>query len=347
MKVAYVSLSLDPSIGFGVDRYSYDLLQELRRKGVEAEGITAKDPFAFKGKAKLEQFLLMPLSLMARSVDCDLFHFTSPLSGLWTGRIRRRHHKAVVTTIHDLIPLLFPPSERLPFLINPSLAAAARQSDAVIAVSSLTKEDIVEQFGVERSKIVVTPLGIAGKFKPIPRRPNGKFTIGYIGRFDGYKDVAFLIRAYSIFERNHPGSSRLVLWGKGARYKDCMELSAALGLKSVEWMGFAPEERIADIYNSFDLFAFPSGFEGFGLPIMEAQKCGVPVVVKAAAHIPEEVTRFCLKAKDEEGMAAQMESVMSKGFRFSAEHNKHLERFTLSNCAQKTVGAYEQALGKR
>jgi glycosyltransferase involved in cell wall biosynthesis len=217
----------------------------------------------------------------------------------------------------------------------------------VIAISSLTKADIVERFGVDPERVRVTLLGTAVKFKPIERAPNPVFTIGYLGRFDGYKDVAFLIRAYAVFEKANPGASRLVLYGKGAKYAECMELSKSLGLKGVEFRGFAAEGDIASIYNSFDLFVFPSNLEGFGLPIVEAQKCHVPVIVKGAAHIPEEVTRYCLKAKDEEHMAALMGQVMKGGFVFSPEHLKHLEEFSLASCARKTLAVYEEALGRK
>ncbi len=347
MKIGYVSLTIDPSLGFGIDRYSYDLMQELVREGVGIEPCTAKDPFAFKGKARLEMFFLLPLRAAMRKSDCDLYHFTSPLSGMWTGTVRAMRRKKVVTTMHDIIPVLEPKTERLSFLIRRALRSAARDSDVLIAVSSLTKKDVVEEYGIDPSKVVVTPLGVAEKFKPQNRKPNGKFTIGYIGRFDGYKDVASLIRAYSVFERNDPGASRLLLYGKGAKHEECMRLCSSLGLTSVEFMGFAPEESIVDIYNSFDLFAFPSNLEGFGLPIMEAQKCGIPVLVKEGAHIPEEVTRFCLKGRGEQGMADQMERVRSKGFRLTAEHKEHLSRFTLGNCAKRTIEAYGLALGKR
>ncbi len=353
MKVKYVSLSLDPSLGFGVDRYSYDLLAELRRQGVEVTPLTARDPFAFRGKAKMEQLLLLPLRAALGKADCDLFHITSPLGGGWIPLIKRLRRRPVVTTIYDLTPVIYPASEKLSFLIKGGLEASAKKSDVVIAISSLTKADIVERFGVEPGKVKVTLLGTAPKFRRIERPPNEKFTIGYIGRFDGYKDVAFLIRAYSIFENAISSTeiarreTKLILYGKGPKYAECMELAKKLGTSSIEFRGFAPEQKIAEIYNSFDLFAFPSNLEGFGLPIVEAQKCGVPVLVKSGAHIPEEVTRFCLKAKDEADAAALMERVRSKGFRFSPEHMAHLQEFSIQSCARKTIEAYEQALGRR
>jgi glycosyltransferase involved in cell wall biosynthesis len=346
MKVKYVSLTLDPSLGFGVDRYSYDLYRELGRMGADVVPLTARDPFSFRGKAKFEQFVSLPLRALLGKADCDLFHFTSPLCGSWLPLIKRRHGKKIVTTIYDLTPILRPSSEKLSFMIKRALRSAALHSDAVIAISSLTKKDITDGFGVEPSKIVVTPLGTDPKFRPQEKMANRLFTVGYIGRFDGYKDVPFLIRAYSIFEKEHPGVSKLVLYGKGARYRECMELASSLGIRSAEFRGFAPENDIASIYNSFDLFAFPSDLEGFGLPVMEAQKCHVPVVVKSGAHIPEEVTRFCLKADDEEGMAAIMEEVRVKGFAFSQEHLRHLGGFTTEICAEKTMEAYKKALGE-
>ncbi len=72
--------------------------------------------------------------------------------------------------------------------------------------------------------------------------------------------------------------------------------------------------------------------------------CGVPVIVKEGAHVPEEVTEMCLKAADEERLASLMEKVRSEGFVFTKEHLDYLKRFTWDDCIGKTIAAYKEVL---
>ena len=251
----------------------------------------------------------------------------------------------MVTTIYDLNPFFFMDLDRHTLLpVSKGLSAAIKHSDLLLVISSQTKADLMKYFPVDEKKIRITLLAADKKFMPLERKKGGVFTVGYIGGFAGGKNVPFLIRAYSIFEKKCKVPCRLLLYGKGAQYQECARLAKALGTKTVEFRGFADEKDIVDIYNSFDVFVFPSLAEGFGLPIIEAQMCHVPVIVKDGAHVPDEVTRFCLKAKDEEHLAQLLEKVQSEGFTFSKEHLEYLKQFTWDACIDKTISAYEEVL---
>ena len=88
------------------------------------------------------------------------------------------------------------------------------------------------------------------------------------------------------------------VWGRES-YDYKMAVAAAAGDRAIEFMGFAPDDKIVQIYDSFDVFVFPSTYEGFGIPIIEAMSRGLPVIINKEGRIPEEVRKYCFEAKDE------------------------------------------------
>jgi len=357
MKVTLVAHYLDESVGHGMDRYSLKLMQGLREKGVKVNPVSSPAFLLGPPKSFLDFFFYLPLRSILRLGPGDLFHFTAPQAGLAIPFLKRIFRKKVVTTIYDLHPFI-DTGMKSSFPVRKALETAVMCSDTLLVISSQTKRDILRLFKVDEKKIRVTLLAADGKFqasadkkmaggKPQGITPQGGahvFTVGYIGGFAPYKNVPFLIRAYSIFEKKCKSPCRLLLYGKGPEYQNCIRLAKELGAKGVEFRGFADEKDIVGIYNSFDVFVFPSNAEGFGLPIIEAQMCGVPVIVKEGAHVPEEVTEMCLKAADEEHLASLLEKVRSDGFVFSKEHLDYLKRFTWDDCIDKTIAAYKDVL---
>jgi glycosyltransferase involved in cell wall biosynthesis len=336
---------LDESVGHGIDRYSFRLASGLRSRGVGLETVSAPAVLLGPLKSFFDFFVYLPILSLRPFRKCDLFHFTAPQAGFAIPLIRLLFRKKVVSTIYDLNPILNREKGKLVYhTVGRSLSCAIRNSDMLLVISSQTRKDVLQHFNVDPGKIRITLLAADGKFMKMPRAANDAFTIGYIGGFAGNKNVQFLLRAYAIFEKSCKAPCRLVLYGKGAQYGQCMELARTLGIRSAEFRGFADEAELVSIYNSFDVFVFPSTAEGFGLPIIEAQMCRVPVIVKAGAHVPEEVTRFCLKAEDEKALAALMEKVRAEGFAYTEEHEAYLARFTWDDCITRTLEAYDEAL---
>ncbi len=345
MKVTLVAHYLDESAGHGIDRYSLKLMQGLREKGIIVNPVSSPRVLLGPLKSALDFFLYLPLRSLCPFETGDIFHFVAPQAGISIPILKKLYKKKVVTTIYDLNPFIYTDMNKAVFLpLGKALAAAIRHSDMLLVISSQTKIDLLKYFDVDEKKIRITLLAADEKFRSLEGKKDGVFTIGYLGGFASNKNVPFLIRAYSIFEKKCTHPCRLVLYGKGAEYPDCIELAKKLEVKSIEFRGFADEKDIVDIYNSFDVFVFPSIIEGFGLPIIEAQMCHVPTIVKEGAHVPEEATRFCLKAKDEEHLAELLEKIRSEGFVFSKEHLEYLKQFTWDACIDKTISAYEDVL---
>jgi glycosyltransferase involved in cell wall biosynthesis len=343
MKVTLVAHYLDESTGHGIDRYCLKLMQGLREKGIIVNPISSPPVFLGSLKSALDFFLYLPLRSLCPFGTGDLFHFVAPQAGLAIPVLKKLYGKKVVTTIYDT-GFYHVRNQTRYLLIGKSYAAAIRHSDVLLAISSQTKADLIEYFKVDGNKVRVTPLAADKKFRPLDGKRDNVFTIGYLGGFAYNKNVPFLIRAYSLFEKRCSAPCRLVLYGKGADYQDCIQLAKELGTKNIEFRGFADEKDVVDIYNSFHVFVFPSIDEGFGLPMMEAQMCHVPTIVKEGAHVPEEATRFCLKAKDEKHLAELLEKIRSEGFVFSKEHLEYLRQFTWDACIDKTISAYEDVL---
>lgn len=119
------------------------------------------------------------------------------------------------------------------------------------------------------------------------------------------------------------------------------------GVAEVETLDHIPESELASLYNSFDVMLFPSSYEGFGLPILEAQKCGVPVLILSDAKIPQEVTKKCVVCRDANDMAAKtldlLEDPQNRS-RISRAGIEYASQFTWENTVKQTLEVYEELL---
>jgi glycosyltransferase involved in cell wall biosynthesis len=342
MDITLVAHYLDESVGYGISRYASKLLEGLRSKGLEVKTISCPHKFPSPPKSAFDYYLYLPL-LVLLGGKSKVFHFTMQQAGFAIPLLKKLRGKKVVTTIHDLHPFL-PGTKSLP-LLKTAIRMSADWSDHIIADSEQTKNDLMRLFKTPESKITVVSLGIDEKFRPLKRPKNKEFTVGYLGAFSEQKDVPYLLRAFSEFEKKSKKPVRLVLYGKGPQYNYCVSLARELGIKNVDFKGFADEGEIVEIYNSFDVFVFPSKMEGFGFPVLEAQKCGVPVVVKEQARISPEITEFCLKSKDEKHLAGILLDMSEKGFSYPESHAEYLKRFTWEHCTAETISLYKKVSG--
>jgi glycosyltransferase involved in cell wall biosynthesis len=235
----------------------------------------------------------LPLSLRREKIDVFLTpYFKAPLFS--PGRL--------VVIIHDLIPLLYEAYRnpgRIPNRIYfKNLAGmAVRNADRIITISQHSKKDIMKVFGVPEEKIAVITLAADRVFRQIDYglsdvlskyQIDGNF-IFYFGNFKPHKNVRALIEAYHKFPDQIKEEYRLVLGGKKDRCAQALiELSQNLGLEDrVLFTDFVPKEDLPYLYNAAEVFVFPSLYEGFGLPPLEAMACGTPVIAFKIASLPE------------------------------------------------------------
>lgn len=192
-----------------------------------------------------------------------------------------------VATIHDVWPFVDAPADD-PALARhrqePFLHAAARAS-RIITDSEFSKAEIVRHLGVGDGRIEVIPLGVDSAVlsaKPPPARITGaeRFVL-FVGEAEARKDLSTLLKAMGLLPEPIRATTALVVAGKRA-------ISATIphGVR-VEFAGEVEDDRLASLYASAAVFAFPSRYEGFGLPVLEAMAYGAPVVASDAASVPE------------------------------------------------------------
>ncbi len=223
----------------------------------------------------------------------------------------------VVVTIHDLIPLLFPEYSRNPHvrLYNALVSATARRAGAIIADSEHTRRDIEHILHIPRERVYVIHLAPDEALAATAdsntataakeRHGLGDYIL-YVGGLNRHKNVPALLAAYAEARKTLKHTYQLAIVGRphstnAAIFPDLRQEAQQLGLTWTEaggpqsrsahvlFLGFVPEADKPGLYAGARLFVFPSLYEGFGLPPLEAMACGVPVISSNAASLPEVV----------------------------------------------------------
>jgi len=209
-----------------------------------------------------------------------------------------------VVTVYDLsfwrTPERFPAAQRL--YLSTLTSLSVRRAARVIAISASTKRDVVELLGVPAERVRVVHLAIEEEFRPVTdtaaladlRRRRGlpEHMILYVGTLEPRKNLVTLLEAYArCRDEASPGSPLppLVLaGGKGWGYEAIFAAVERLGLgEAVLFPGFVPHGELPLWYSAADVFVYPSLYEGFGLPVLEALACGTPVITSNVSSLPE------------------------------------------------------------
>jgi glycosyltransferase involved in cell wall biosynthesis len=347
MRIALIADTFSVERGTGIARYSEALRSGLAAHGMAVQTICPQPPTVPFGLA-INHALKMPYAVRSKAAGFDIIHATSPITALAFPIVQRPK----VVTYLDLLSLLCDETSSAAHtrLFAPLFLRIGKFADRIIAISSQTKQELTQYLGLPAEKIVVVNLGIAEAFRPRPRMKTGHHVIGYVGALNRRKALPHLLRAVLILKVSHPELwARLVICGeKKHEYDALARLTRELGLEQiVEFRGSLTDQELVEAYNSFDVFVLPSEWEGFGLPILEAQRCGVPVVIREDAHIPREVQECCLKAASEQDMASKIyELLTNSNLRQPTIEQglEHSRRFTWENTIRKTLQVYEQAL---
>src|SRR4051812_28841167 len=290
-----------PSPG-GIFRYTVELLDAMRGAGVNPEVLYAGRAAAPIGSVGLRSARLLPglltlgqaeIAWRARQHGLALIHDPTGVAPLLLTTARR------VATIHDVIPYIYPAtSSRLDWLIYRCwLPLAAQRLDAIITVSQQSKTDIVRYLHVKSEDVAVIPEAANSAYRQMPQheiapalaRHNIDFPyILYVGSVEARKNLPRLLEAYAEL-RSWSRQWKLVIVGaRKWKFSSVFETVQRLGLEPyVHFTGYVEEADLPALYNGAALFAFPSLYEGFGLPVLEAMACGTPVVTSNSSSLPE------------------------------------------------------------
>lgn len=207
-----------------------------------------------------------------------------------------------VLVTHDLAPFHFPeqitPLQR--WYYQHYLPKFNRRAEKIVAVSSYTKQDIVRQFGIADSKITVACNGCREVFRPLSEKEkqtvrdafaNGKPYYLYVGAVHPRKNVHGLIRAFDLFKQNTGADAKLLIAGRCAwRASEALSAWIASSCKEdIHFLGYLDHDKLPALTGAAFAASYVSFFEGFGIPLLEAMSCAVPVITSNTSSMPEVV----------------------------------------------------------
>jgi glycosyltransferase involved in cell wall biosynthesis len=286
----------------------------------------------------------------------DLLHV---LDGSYAYLVPGSPKTPTVTTVHDLIPLLQQDGQfgqcRGSYLAQRLITLSInglRRSSRLLAVSSNTAKDVVRYAGVSASNIAITPLpldpGFADAANLMKRQEDksGSFIL-HVGNNGYYKNREGVVRIFSSLSSSH--ETKLVLAGPPPS-TSLLEAIKNSGLESrVEFVVNQGDSELLELYSGASLFLFPSLYEGFGWPPLEAMACACPVVCSTEGSLPEVVGDAALTApaEDEEGLARHCMDILNDPKLAEAMGKNGRERaseFTIERMRSGLLAAYQYAI---
>jgi glycosyltransferase involved in cell wall biosynthesis len=295
------------------------------------------------------------LPRLARETRIDILHsphYTRPL------QLGCRS----VVTFHDmtffLTPHLHGLAKRIFFPI--AIRYSARQADALIAVSDNTRRDSIRILGISPDKIATTPLGVDPRFRPILKqdvllRLRKKYNLPekfllFLGTIEPRKNLPTLLGAFSHLVNNGFSYDLAVVGQVGWMHEEVDNLVEKLDLNQrIHFTGYLPTEDLPAIYNLADAFIYPSVYEGFGIPPLEAMACGTPVITTKSSSMMEIVgdAGILVDPINEETLADAIltlsEDKELQG-KFSKRGLQRAATFTWERTAHETLKIYERVV---
>lgn len=262
----------------------------------------------------------------------DVFHFSDWMYPSQRGGVR-------TTTVHDLVPLRFPEWVEPATLRMHGLKYenTARTCDRVFVNSRFTGSEVVELLGVPEGRVVVAYPGIDPRFRPDGERVDlgGPYVLG-VSTLEPRKNLPALVAAFAVLRQRRPELTLALAGLEGWEERP-------LAAEGVRLLGFVSDEELARFYRGASAFAYPSRFEGFGIPIVEALASGTPTVVSSHPSLDEASGDAALRADpdDPEAFAAALEAALDTPRGMGVEH---AARFTWRACGEAVLAGYESAL---
>lgn len=296
--------------GAGINGYIFQLLNRLPgAAGVESEldfvaylrEVSYRPPQGLRVVRSLwdttnpwRRILWEQTALAARSRELDLLHglaFAAPFAAACP----------TIVTVHDLSFLRFPEAFRRANRTYLSLFTrlSVRRATRVIAGSESTRRDVIALCGAPPERVVTVPYGVSEIFTPASPEAVGAFRrrkglperfILFLGTLEPRKNIGRLIEAYAILRRRQDLDvpKLIIAGGQGWFYETLFTQVSDLNLiDDVLFPGYIPAEELPWWYRAAEMFVYPSRFEGFGLPVLEAMACGVPTITSNASSLPE------------------------------------------------------------
>ncbi|HMI99746.1 MAG TPA: glycosyltransferase family 1 protein [Gaiellaceae bacterium] len=267
-----------------------------------------------------------------------LAHFIHVIPPAYRGR--------AVLTVHDLsyerLPGLMGPRDR--FLFRTLVPRSVRRSDRVLTGSEWTKHDLMERYGVDEERIAVTPYGVDPLFTPEGPTRNGPPYALFVGAIQPRKDPLTALEALA---RLDDDLGLLITGPEKSGGEDVRMAIDRLGLGDrVELTGHVTREELAALYRGAACFVFPSRYEGFGLPVLEAMASGTPVVASNAGALPEVAGNAAILVEpgDPVALADGIERALADRERLVQLGLERARGFSWTETARQTLAVYRELL---
>ncbi len=297
--------------------------------------------------------LALPRGL--RNLQLDLCHYPNSLGPLL-------NPGPYVVTIHDMTLSLLPQHHKLrtQLVVRPLIPLVARRAQRVITVSEHARQDVIRLLGIPPERVVCIPEAAAALFQPAPvaeqQRVRARYRLErpyllYVGTLEPRKNLVRLIQAWHHLRQRGEIEHGLVLTGaRGWKDQAIFDTVRTLGCADeVVFTGYVPRADLPALYSGAALFAFPSLYEGFGLPVVEAMACGTPVLISTAPALAEVAGDAALQVDPTSVSAiaaglgrilndpALREDLRARGLRRSSA-------YSWQSAAQQTLEIYRSAL---
>lgn len=300
--------------------------------------------------------------IILKKTDLDLIHYTNFNSPIFFTSIPS------VATIHDLTLWFFPGRGQKSWfrrmIYRLVIKRTCENAKRIIAITKKTKQDIVELLGINPEKITVIYEAVPSNYKVVNndqkiKKLKHKFNISkpyvmYVGQWREHKNIVRMIRAFSLLSRRYGVDYQLVMVGRvDNRYPQVMATIKELGLTNqVVFTGYVPDSELPYIYNGAEFFVWPSLYEGFGLPPLEAMACGVPVVSSNASCMPEVLgdAAYYFDPLSVEAIAKAMADVASS-YALKRELRlkglRQAKKYSFEKATKQTSNIYKQVLNDK
>lgn len=330
----------------GDETYVDNLLRELgRRTDPFTVAAVARDPglvpagiraVALPARSQLmRMFIRLPALVRRLRPALSHFQYVVPLGT--PGR--------AAVTIHDISfeehPEFFAAHDRV--ALRKLVPRAARRSDLILTVSQWTKDGIVERYRVPPDRVVVTPNGVDPSFLPDGPSHPGNYLL-FVGAVQPRKDPEVAIRAMRVIDHD----LSLVMAGPDKLGADrTRDVASEIGVaERVTWLGYVDRAKLGELYRGAACLVFPSRYEGFGLPVLEAMACGTPVVASRATSIPEIAGEAAILVDpgDPEALADGVVRALARRDELRAAGIARAKEFTWARTAELTAAAYGRTI---
>ncbi|WII71839.1 glycosyltransferase family 1 protein [Bdellovibrio sp. 22V] len=350
MRIYFDVSTLDPDKVTGVGIYMIQLVKSLINTE-DIECIPVIKPSRIKKKKKLSKFLNIPVHIMWPWIG-----FREPDS-VYHGpdfKIQKSLVKKNIVTIHDMG--VFKKKYNNPAFFKKGIRDLSRvltsSPDAIIANSEFTKKEILAYFPELQCPIYVTHLGCDSK-KTIPNTPTSLSDyILFLGTLERRKNILGVIKAFELLvKKGH--TEKLILagkWGFGREeIQDAISNSSAYS--QIVLLNYVSDEKADELFRNAKAFIFPSWYEGFGIPILEAMTYGCPVVASSGGVLEEiagDAALFASPDNPEEIASATSELLTNAKLRDSliAKGYEQSKKFTWKRCCDRTLSVYKEVLIK-